>query len=408
MSTPPIAVLPLYGARDFLVDTAARRSDLFRVVGELPPPGQPTAIVVPAVFGRMVDMVTELLSDPSIVAAVRDHAVIVLDHSMEGPGLPRHIMQPLHDALARAGVKPGRIAYVSQNHQFAADYAQWAQEAGIGCGDGERLRILHHHFHVGVVARQASQAAAGSDRVLPPPADIAARPFRYLCLNNKFKDFRAIVLGHLVRSGLMDSGAVSFREAAGHEPLDRQKVLATARQRFPRFVAELDSFEGILDRLPLILDAASHFRQLVFGPTTDLFSSASFMFVTESEMSQRNVLRLTEKTMKPFAAGQLTVVAGNAGTLGLVRELGFATFAPLVDEAYDRIAHPEVRLQAVLGEFTRLATMPRPVLERLIADLHPVLEHNLKHAASGLAARIAAIEDGLALAIRRAAATLPS
>lgn len=404
MSRPPIAVLPLRGARDFFVDTAARRADLFRVVDELPPPGEPTVIVVPAILGRMVDMLTELLTEPPVTAALRERAIIAFDHSMEGPGLPRHIMQPLHDALARAGVKPGRIAYISQNHQFAADYAQWAQEAGIGCGEGDRLRILHHHFHVGVVARQASQPVAGRDGSLPPAAAIAARPFRYLCLNNKFKDFRAIVLGHLVRSGLMDSGVVSFREAAGHEPLDRQKVLEKGRQRFPRFAAEFDAFEGIFDRLPLVLDTASHFRQLVFGPTPDLFSSASFMFVTESEMSMRNVLRLTEKTIKPFSAGQLALVAGNAGTLGLVRELGFATFAPLVDEAYDRIAHPEARLQAVLGEFTRLATMPRPWLERLIADLHPVLEHNLRHAGSGLAARVAAIEDSLALAIWRALA----
>lgn len=401
MSGTTIAVLPQLGARDFFIDTATRRSDLFRVVDALPPAGEPALLVAPAIYGRMVEMVTGLLRDPAILAALRARAMILFDHSMEGPGLPLNILRPLHEALAAAGVPPGRIGYLTQNHQFAADYAQWAQDTGLGEEPGARLVILHHHFHVGVVARMAGQAAAAGALALPPASAIAGRPFRYLCLNNKFKDVRAIVLGHLLRTGLLAEGAVSFRETGDEEPPGRQRVLAAARQAFPRFAADLDAFEAFAPRLPLILDETDQFRRLVFGDTGGLVARASLTLVTESEMSLRNVMRLTEKTMKPFAAGQLALVAGNAGTLGLLRELGFATFAPLVDESYDRIAQPEARLQAVLAEFDRLATMPASEFERLLEDVRPALEHNLRHAGMTLPARIAAMEDALALALRR-------
>lgn len=401
MSGTTIAVLPQLGARDFFIDTATRRSDLFRVVDALPPAGEPALLVAPAIYDRMVEMVTGLLRDPAILAALRARAMILFDHSMEGPGLPLNMLRPLHQALAAAGVPPGRIGYLTQNHQFAADYAHWARASGVGAEPSARLVILHHHFQVGVVARMARQAAAAGMSAVPPAAAIAGRPFRYLCLNNKFKDVRAIVLGHLLQTGLLAKGAVSFRETGDEKPPGRQGVLAAARRSFPRFATDLDAFETFAPRLPLILDETEQFRQLVFGDTDGMASRASFALVTESEMSWGNVLRLTEKTMKPFAAGQLALVAGNAGTLGLVRELGFVTFAPLVDESYDRIAEPEARLQAVLAEFDRLATMPASALERLLGDLRPALEHNLHHAGTTLPARIAAMEDALALALRR-------
>ena len=46
---------------------------------------------------------------------------------------------------------------------------------------------------------------------------------------------------------------------------------------------------------------------------------------------------LTEKTFKPIKHGQLFFVAGPAGSLQALRDLGYKTFDHVLDNMYDRI-----------------------------------------------------------------------
>jgi ABC-type transporter Mla subunit MlaD len=46
---------------------------------------------------------------------------------------------------------------------------------------------------------------------------------------------------------------------------------------------------------------------------------------------------LTEKTFKPIKHGQLFFVAGPAGSLQALRDLGYKTFDTVLDTMYDRI-----------------------------------------------------------------------
>jgi hypothetical protein len=46
---------------------------------------------------------------------------------------------------------------------------------------------------------------------------------------------------------------------------------------------------------------------------------------------------LTEKTFKPIKHGQLFFVAGAAGSLQALRDLGYRTFDTVMDNSYDRI-----------------------------------------------------------------------
>ena len=68
-------------------------------------------------------------------------------------------------------------------------------------------------------------------------------------------------------------------------------------------------------------------------------------------------LFLTEKATKPMAHRHPFVLLGPAGALAALRALGFRTFAPTVDERYDRLLDGRLRLDAVLAEVERLLTL---------------------------------------------------
>lgn len=83
---------------------------------------------------------------------------------------------------------------------------------------------------------------------------------------------------------------------------------------------------------------------------------------------------LTEKTFKPIKHGQPFVVVGCAGTLQVLRDLGYRVFDGVIDNAYDLIADNTQRWSRVVHTIERIKYSGRMDLwrERCQADV----EHN--------------------------------
>lgn len=64
---------------------------------------------------------------------------------------------------------------------------------------------------------------------------------------------------------------------------------------------------------------------------------------------------LTEKTLRPIACGRPFVLAAPMKSLQYLREYGFKTFDPVIDEHYDTISEPHLRIQAIVQEMHRIS-----------------------------------------------------
>jgi hypothetical protein len=138
--------------------------------------------------------------------------------------------------------------------------------------------------------------------------------------------------------------------------------------------------------LPLLPSETLDEAEIAHEDGFALHHRAFLSLVTESEM-RADVTRFTEKTLKALVNGMPFLVAGNAGTLAALHGLGFETFSPLIDEAYDDIADEGARLAACLGEFRRLMGLDPQAFEALFAALWPICAHNMDHFAHGLQQR---------------------
>lgn len=85
---------------------------------------------------------------------------------------------------------------------------------------------------------------------------------------------------------------------------------------------------------------------------------------------------LTEKSLRPIACGRPFMLAATPGSLAYLRGYGFKTFDGLIDESYDTITDPLLRLQAIVNEMSRIAALPADAKQLLWAELYKIADYN--------------------------------
>jgi hypothetical protein len=88
---------------------------------------------------------------------------------------------------------------------------------------------------------------------------------------------------------------------------------------------------------------------------------------------------LTEKTLRPIACGRPFILTATAGSLDYLRSYGFKTFAPYINENYDKIQCPLQRLEAIVAEMQRLSSLTPQKKLQLWQNVYAIAEHNKKH-----------------------------
>ena len=126
-------------------------------------------------------------------------------------------------------------------------------------------------------------------------------------------------------------------------------------------------------------------EQYFFHNTSDSSASADYCAhdyqITNIEVVLETLfdddrLQLTEKTLRPIACGHPFILAATQGSLEYLRDYGFKTFDNIIDETYDTIADPAQRLEAILIEMKRIATLPHDSKQQFYDSLRSIAEYN--------------------------------
>lgn len=86
--------------------------------------------------------------------------------------------------------------------------------------------------------------------------------------------------------------------------------------------------------------------------------------------------QLTEKALRPIAAGRPFILASTPGSLQYLRDYGFQTFDGLIDETYDTITDPKARLEAIVAEMKRISELDESAKFALWTSLYKIAEQN--------------------------------
>lgn len=117
-----------------------------------------------------------------------------------------------------------------------------------------------------------------------------------------------------------------------------------------------------------------------------LFDDAYFSVVQETNFVDRedgkvgfnykDTVLITEKTFRPMAFLSPFIVLNRPGSTQALREYGYKTFHPYIDESYDLIQDDTERLLAVLAEVERLCNLSDDEWLSIQNEIMPRLKYN--------------------------------
>lgn len=107
--------------------------------------------------------------------------------------------------------------------------------------------------------------------------------------------------------------------------------------------------------------------------------NAYFDITCETYMEQNGYKSFTEKVSKPLVHFNPFFFVGFQGALALLRELGFKTFSPYIDESYDNEPNQVKRLDMIYAEVKRLLAMSKEEIHNWYWSMEDILQHNHYH-----------------------------
>tara|TARA_R100000541_G_scaffold39974_1_gene47657 strand:- start:107 stop:766 length:660 start_codon:yes stop_codon:yes gene_type:complete len=100
-----------------------------------------------------------------------------------------------------------------------------------------------------------------------------------------------------------------------------------------------------------------------------------FSIVTETGFPEPTKFA-TEKVFRPMLHFHPFIVYGSQGTLKMLKELGFKTFSPFIDESYDEEESSFKRMQKITSEVKRICSMSQDEMHEWYYEMQDILIHN--------------------------------
>ncbi|MCW3474630.1 hypothetical protein [Limobrevibacterium gyesilva] len=376
--------------------TLGRNFDLLRVApGNKPPADEPYACVIavrdywrmhPGHCERQGVPHFSASVEPAILEDVRaGRALLLFDLTNEGPGLNVEIFDHLHAFLDRNGIDASRAVWLAQNRNMEAAYrAQYADKRS------SLFTFEYYDFFVKVMAFNFSPKApspvfgAAPDDYIAKVYDQAAKDRVLLCLNATPRPHRVLTIAGLLHHGLFDDSLVSFPGLAYAKDASSADAVMAYAAASPAYAHLRHSCVAAMALKDLRVDDFNEKGNQLFDKIdVKPYERTYFSIVTETEATNGNVSRITEKAAKAFCLGHPAFIVGNPRSSRFMTELGFQAYPGVIDADYEDVTDPGERFNLM---FRRVRRQVRAVKELPAAWLNRVRgpgEANIRHAASG-------------------------
>jgi len=315
-----------------------------------PPEGRYLIILPVRDYGRMhappEQSLLNALSIPLKEDIRQGKAILVLDHSNEGPQFKKIIYDFFHGELETHGLDRTSVVYVGQNRLMGVDYNDCY-------GDGVRF-WTYDYFPKAMAlwfdAKLGPTVFGPNDPVLSgySPLQSEGAP-RFLSFNAAARWHRLLLFRWLQLSGFYDSGIISFHGVNPLNPKSHEIIVSDPpgylKEAFPDLIADIDAW---MPETPIhVGPGQSTGNDLIMTVDREAYDQSVLSILTESDFFEPSIQRITEKSIKAAAMGIPFIILGPPNSVGALRELGFCSFSGLIDHSYDLIQDPVARLKRV-------------------------------------------------------------
>lgn len=217
---------------------------------------------------------------------------------------------------------------------------------------------------------------------------VRLRDKNYLCFNKVHRQHRIDLLESLLAKKLVnDNCYYSFHDYSmkGEEVLN-----SLLDEHYPHIKSNLD----FIKTLQLNHDPDRFNPVDIRINDIELFDNSYFSVVTETSYYGYNYsfpksrchvspvepgVFITEKTLKPISLNHPFIIVSVPHSLKALRNRGYKTFSPFIDEKYDEIVDDDLRILAIANEIERLSNQSNDEWLEWCKNIKPIVEYNRKH-----------------------------
>lgn len=206
---------------------------------------------------------------------------------------------------------------------------------------------------------------------------------KYLNLNRRWRQHRPILVGLLELRGLLDKGYVSFcKNVDGHNWSTVYDYLEGSVQYcdpdlYNLFQSNRDRIENIPN---MFLDTTElYINQVHVDNNLDYHYENTYFSIVNETNYFKNLgegLFLSEKVFKPILRCHPFILVSRPHSLRKLKEIGYKTFSPYIDESYDEEVNDYERLKMIVNEIERLSNLSEPQLVEFLTAVKEIVEHN--------------------------------
>jgi hypothetical protein len=191
------------------------------------------------------------------------------------------------------------------------------------------------------------------------------------------RDHRVLFLYNVFRRNLQNNH-ISAPRICQYERIDIAQVASKYNNTYP-------DIEQVFNRAELPRVFRGEAEQQMTSCWLSNFEEAadSLIYVPTETVYFGRRQHLTEKTFKAIALEMPFMLVAPQHSLEYLRSYGFQTFAPYIDESYDSIEDPILRIEKITEELANIQTLDSAKRQRLHKNLLPIVEHNYNHFYSG-------------------------
>ena len=323
------------------------------------------------------DYFWKFISKKALAEIQNNRGVILIDYSME-PFISLDYHKLLHTCLKESGISPKSI-YIAVNSFNAKQlYENWFS------AEDRMYNIINTPFCLEHSSYYYSQSLdRNENKVITLNKFLSTKDVvrdNYFLMKIKApKEHRLKTLILLTDDSLINlgdwsfSGEQNFSKTEGYKNAIRNlnlKNRAQVEELLDRGQHNLKSEENCL------FNDINAWTDEDYAPHLSSYFDICFesFFYIESE-----AISLTEKIFKPIINFQPFIYVATKGSLQVLRDLGFKTFEPFIDESYDQELNNDKRLFMAYEQIKRLCLMSKQEIHEWYWGMQDILIHNHQH-----------------------------
>jgi hypothetical protein len=348
--------------------------------------------------------------DEKVKNLIREgNGYIIINYIHEGH-IHHQNYKDLHNELFRYKIPANKVFFVSSNVNGKKQYETFCNKMSVLTKEKIHILEVNHMLESSVDIYHhvlTNNYDKKIDKVHPYKQSFVSkndlndmrdtiREKYFLSYNRVIREYRLALVAMIYKMGLQDKGIIS---------LGAMEVDTAYGGVWPDYISDFiedkkqneivsDAVKKIKPLYPIDADGDIDANWIydkkgsVIGGMVGQWSNFShqykriyFNIVTES-CYYEDCIYMSEKIFKPISNLVPFIIVSNPFFLDKLKEIGFKTFSPWIDESYDEETNNDKRFFMILDEVKRLCNMTKKEIHKWYYEMEDILIYNQDHFAN--------------------------